>query len=323
MSQNKKDKIKMSQAIKNNAFILKIAFSASPGLFTMRLIMGFVTGLNHGVSVYFIGQVLNAIDLGSPVSEILKIIGAMAAYHLAYILFSNWHWRVYHPKYKLDFIRRLHKKFFVKAWEMDLSCYDTPEFYNDFIYSMQNSDKSIMGTIDQLAEIIRGLVASVSVFAIALSVNYIIAIVILGYSIINMILGILEDGLYYKYEIVLNKVYRKEWYHERFFSLADYAKEIRLTDISENIMAEYHKNKDEEKKYHTERNLKLTFFSFTRTLLKIAEDVFIILFMAYHLMVTESVLVGGFSMALMASYKLSSMFDDIQYRITQISKNSL
>ena len=80
MSQNKKDKVKMSQAIKNNAFILKIAFSASPRLFTMRLIMGFVTGLNHGVTVYFIGQVLNAIDVGRPINEIFKIIGAMAIY---------------------------------------------------------------------------------------------------------------------------------------------------------------------------------------------------------------------------------------------------
>ena len=49
-----------------------------------------------------------------------------------------------------------------------------------------------------------------------------------------------------KYNLIMNKIYRKEWYIDRFFSLADYAKEIRLTDISSNMMDEYHKNKDEE-----------------------------------------------------------------------------
>ena len=232
MSEKKPEKVKMRQAIKNTSFILKIAFKASPGLCIMRLLMGFFTGLNHGVNVYFISEILNAVDLGLPVNEIFVIIGAMAAYNLAYILFFNWHWKIYNPKYKLDFIRRLHKRFFVKAWEMDLACYDTPEFYNDFIYSMQNSDKSIIGTLDHISDLLRCLVASASVLAIMLDVNYIVALAIFGFAIANMVIGIIDNGIYYKYNIIMNKIYRKEWYIDRFFSLSDYAKEIRLTDIS-------------------------------------------------------------------------------------------
>ena len=323
MSKNKPDKVKMSQAIKNTSFILKIVFKASPGMAIMRLVMGLITGLNHGVNIYFISEILNAVDLGLPIEQIFAIIGAMASYNLAYILFYNWHWKIYNPKYKLDFIRKLHKRFFVKAWEIDLSCYDTPEFYNDFIYSMQNSDKSIIGTLDHISDLLRCLVASVSVLAIMLDVNIIIAVAIFGFAITNMILSIAENGVYYKYDLMLNKIYRKEWYIDRFFSLSDYAKEIRLTDISTNMMDEYHKNKDEERKYHIKRNIRVTAIRTVRTLLQIGENVFIILFMAYHLMVTKTILIGGFAIAIMAANKLRGMIWEIQYRITQMNKSSV
>ena len=323
MSEKKPDKVKMSQAIRNTSFILKIAFKASPGLCVMRLLMGLLTGLNHGVNIYFISEILNSVDLGLPIEQIFATIGFMAAYNLAYILFFNWHWKIYNPKYKLDFIRRLHKRFFVKAWEMDLACYDTPEFYNDFIYSMQNSDKSIIGTLDHVSDLIRCFVASVSVLAIMLDVNYIVALAIFGFAIANMIISILENGIYYKYNLIMNKIYRKEWYIDRFFSLADYAKEIRLTDISSNMMDEYHKNKDEERKYHIQQNIRITVTRTVRTLLQICENLFIILFMAYHLMVTETILIGGFAVAVTAANKLRGMLWEIQYRITQMSKNSL
>ena len=323
MSEKKPDKVKMSQAIRNTSFILKIAFKASPGLCVMRLLMGLLTGLNHGVNIYFISEILNSVDLGLPIEQIFTTIGFMAAYNLAYILFYNWHWKIYNPKYKLDFIRRLHKRFFVKAWEMDLACYDTPEFYNDFIYSMQNSDKSIIGTLDHVSDLVRCFVASASVLAVMLDVNYIVALAIFGFAIANMIISILENGIYYKYNLIMNKIYRKEWYIDRFFSLADYAKEIRLTDISSNMMDEYHKNKDEERKYHIQQNIRLTVTRTVRTLLQICENLFIILFMAYHLMVTETILIGGFAVAVTAANKLRGMLWEIQYRITQMSKNSL
>ena len=323
MSEKKPDKVKMSQAVRNTSFVLKIAFKASPGLCIMRLVMGLLTGLNHGVNIYFISEILNSVDIGLPIERIFMTIGFMAAYNLAYILFYNWHWKIYNPKFKLDFIRRLHKRFFVKAWEMDLACYDTPEFYNDFIYSMQNSDKSIIGTLDHVSDLLRCYVASASVLAVMLDVNYIVALVIFGFAVANMIISILENGIYYKYNLIMNKVYRKEWYIDRFFSLADYAKEIRLTDISENMMDEYHKNKDEERKYHIRQNLRLTVTRTVRTILQICENLFIILFMAYHLMVTETILIGGFAVAITAANKLRGMLWEIQYRITQMSKNSL
>lgn len=317
------DRVKFSQGLKNNAFIFKTAFSIAPGMCIMRVIMGVITGLNHGVTIYLISEILNGLDRGDPFDKILWSVVIMAAYLLAYQLFYSWHWKIYNPMRKLDFIRKLHKLFFVKAAEIDLSCYDTPEFYNDFIYSMQNSDKSITNTIDMISDIIRCLVASVSVFGVILTIDPVVAIAIFVFSVVSMLINVIQNGIYYKYELSSNIIWRKDWYIQRFFSLSDFAKEIRLTRVAENMKNEFSQNKDAERDITVKRQKELLFTQLLYSIVNAAEDVFIILFMTYHLMVTERILIGGFAVAISAANKMRSMFAEIQWRLSEVNKNSL
>ena len=320
---NKKDKVTFSQSLKNNKFIFRTAFKSAPGLCIMRLVMGFITGLNHGITVLLTSEILNALDRRESFNEILWKIGIMAIYFAAYQLFYSWHWKQYNPKHKLRFIRDLHKKFFIKASEIDLSSYDSPEFYNDYVYSMQTCDKSIMNTVDTLAEIIRCSVASISVFSVVVNVDPIVAIVILGFSILAMVIHIIENGIWYKYEKLFSKIWGKEWYISRFFSLADYAKEIRLTRIDENMKNELEKNIFEKRRLTIKQQKEFLLLNIIGTILNVAENLFIILFMSYHLMVTGEILIGGFAIAIMSANKMRHMFSELQWRLTQINKQSI
>lgn len=320
---DKKEKVKLSQAIKNNTFIIKTAFKSAPGLCIMRMIMGVITGLNHGATIYLISEILNALDRGDSFDKIMWTIVALAGYMLAYQVFYSWHWKIYNPKRKLNFIRELHKRFFVKSAELDLACYDTPEFYNDFIYSMQNCDKSIMNTLDMFSDILRCLFASISVFGVVATVDPVIAFVILGFSVIAMVINILENSIWYKYEIVFNAIWRKDWYFQRFFSLSEFAKEIRLTKVAKNMKNEFERNKIEDRRLTIKQQKELLGLQALYSFIHIAEDIFIILFMAYHLMVTKNVLVGGFAITLTASYKIRGMFGEIQWRLAEMNKNSV
>ena len=320
---NKREKVTLSQPLKNNKFIFKTAFKNAPGLCIMRLIMGVVTGLNHGVTIFLTSEILNALDRRESFDSILWKIGIMAVYFLAYQLFYSWHWKLFNPKHKLRFIRDLHKRFFIKASEIDLASYDSPEFYNDFVYAMQTCDKSIMNTVDMLSDILRSLVAAVSVFSVVCSVDWIIALVILGFSIASMVIHIIENGIYYKYEKSFSKIWGKDWYISRFFSLADYAKEVRLTRIDENIKNEFFANKTEERRLIIKRQKEFLVTNAIGSLLNIAETAFIILFMAYHLMVTREILIGGFAIAITAANKMRGMFADLQWRLAEINKQSV
>ena len=319
----KKEKVSLAQSLKNNKFILSTAFKRAPALCVMRMIMGFLTGLNHGVAIYLTSEILNALDRRESFEAIMWKIAYMAIYFLAYQLFYSWHWKLFNPKHKLRFIRDLHKSFFIKASEIDLASYDNPEFYSDFVYAMERCDKSIMSTVDTIADIIRCIVASVSVFSVVMNVDWIIAVVILGFSIVSMVIHIIENGIYYKYEQSFSRVWGKDWYISRFFSLADYAKEVRLTRISENMKNEFEENKNEERRLIIKRQRELLVTNLIGSILTVCENAFIILFLSYHLMVTRQVLLGGFAIAITAAQKMRGMFAELQWRLAEINKQSV
>ena len=97
-----------------------------------------------------------------------------------------------------------------------------------------------------------------------------------------MLISIVINGIYYKYDIEMNELWRKDWYIRRFFSLADYAKEIRLTDVGENMLSEYDKNTELQRKAEMKVNLKAGAFDLLLGLSNMASNIFILLYMAYH-----------------------------------------
>ena len=319
----KKEKVPFKRAVKNNVYMIKLAYEKDKVMVIMRLVMGFFTGLNHGVLIFFTGEILNALDRGDSLSYIFIMIGAMGLYTLAYEFYFAWYYKLLNPYHKLNFIRLIHKSFFVKASDIDLACYDTPEFYNDFIYSMQNCDKSIVNTVDQLADLIRSFVASSSIFAIVMTVDPIIAVVILAFAVVDMLIRFFQNGMYYRYNIQMNELWRKTWYIERFFSLADYAKEIRLTDVKQNLLNEYEKTMAKQRSAEVKLDLKVGGMNLLASLLSYGLTLFILLFMGYHLMVTGNVLIGGFTVAITASWKLKNMLYDIQSKFVEMNKDSL
>lgn len=319
----KKEKVPFKRAVKNNVYMIKLAYEKDKVMVIMRLVMGFFTGLNHGVLIFFTGEILNALDRGDSLSYIFIMIGAMGLYTLAYEFYFAWYYKLLNPYHKLNFIRLIHKSFFVKASDIDLACYDTPEFYNDFIYSMQNCDKSIVNTVDQLADLIRSFVASSSIFAIVMTVDPIIAVVILAFAVVDMLIRFFQNGMYYRYNIQMNELWRKTWYIERFFSLADYAKEIRLTDVKQNLLNEYEETMAKQRSAEVKLDLKVGGMNLLASLLSYGLTLFILLFMGYHLMVTGNVLIGGFTVAITASWKLKNMLYDIQSKFVEMNKDAL
>ena len=319
----KKEKVPFKKSVKNNIFILKMTLRLHPGFVIMRFIMGIFTGLNHGISLFFVSEILNELDRSADFTKIMWLCAGMAIYTLAYELCFEWYYKLIFPRQKLDFIRKLHKHFFIKANELDLACYDTPEFYNDFVYSMRNSDKSFIRTIEQLAETLKNIIASASVFALVLTVDPIISIVILGLSLLSMIILILRNGVYFKYNLEMNEIWRKKWYIVRFFSLAEYAKEIRLSNVADNMMNEFHKEAENECNAVKRMQLKASAFQSVLEIFTCATTLFILLFLSYKLIVTGEVLIGGFTVALSASWKLRWLFTDIQNKIVQMNQDSL
>lgn len=319
---NDTSKVKFSDSIKNSIYIYGLIFKTAPWYIIGRIVMGLVTGLKSGAEVFLISEVLNAIDRGESFESIVKIIAVMAAFWFCYYVFFHLYWGQMNAITRLRFQNSLQKIFFIKSCELDLASYDTPEFYNDFVYSMKQVDAVMVYATDALGDLVRSLAGSASVFAVLFNIDPIIAYVICGAAFINMVLRGLMNHVAYKYNKLLNEQYRKEWYIDRFFSTPEFTKEIRLTNISENMLREYDNKVEASRKLNSKwQRTNLIFELFIFIILCVSEA-FTIAYMAKNLY-SGIVLVGGFAITINSIWKLNNMISDITTQIVNVNRQSL
>ena len=318
----KKDKIKLSTSLKNTIYILRLIFKTAPWYLIGRVIMGLVTGLKHGAEILLISAVLNAIDRGESFESIVKIIAVMAIFWLCYYIFFHLYWGQMNARTRLRFQHKLQKTFFEKSSKLDISSYDTPEFYNDFVYSMKNADAVMVRTTDALGDLIRSITGSASVFTVLFTLDPIIAYVVCGTAVVNMIFRRCMNHVSYKYNKLLNEQYRKEWYIDRFFNTPNFTKEIRLTDVSENMLSEYDNKIEASRKLNSKWQRTNLIFNTIIFIIACVSEAFVIAYMAKNLY-SGIVLVGGFAITVNSMWKLNNMISDITNQLVNVNRHSL
>ena len=318
----KKDKIKFSDSLKNTLYILKLIFKTAPWYLIGRIIMGLVTGLKHGAEVLLISAVLNAIDRGESFESIVKIIAVMAVFWLCYYIFFHLYWGQMNARTRLRFQHKLQKTFFEKSSKLDLSSYDSPEFYNDFVYSMKNADGVMVKTTDALGDLVRSITGSASVFAVLFTLDPIIAYVVCGSAVVYMIFHRCMNHVAYKYNKLLNEQYRKEWYIDRFFNTPDFTKEIRLTNVSKVMLKEYDNKIEIARKLNSKWQRTNLIFNTLIFLIACVSEAFVISYMAKKLF-DGWILVGGFAITVNSIWKLNYMISDITNQLVNVNRHSL
>lgn len=317
-----KDKVTVLDSLKNTVYIYGLIFKTAPWYIIGRIVMGLVTGLKHGAEILLISAVLNAIDRGESFESIVKIVAIMAIFWFCYYVFFHLYWGQMNAITRLRFQNRLQKIFFVKSCELDLASYDTPEFYNDFVYSMKRVDTVMVYATDALGDLIRSIAGSASVFAVLFSLDPVIAFVVCGAAVVAMIFRRINNHISYKYNKLLNEQYRKEWYVDRFFNTPNFTKEIRLTDVSENMLREFDNKIEASRKLNAKCQRTMLIFNTLIFLVNCISEAFVLGYMAQNLY-SGIILVGGFAITVNSIWKLNNMITDITNQIVNVNKQSV
>ena len=141
-----------------------------------------------------------------------------------------------------------------KAKELDLDCYDNPEFYNEQVLAISEVDKQI----DRATKFVQDTLSGITVFITAGIYFLMKDKVSIIFVTISFVLTFAFNQLYNRKNFLVrvegNPFTRKRDYVKRIFYLNDYAKEIRLNqDVSDILFKHFEDANDEvykiEKKY--------------------------------------------------------------------------
>ena len=318
-----KNRQKLSSIIRNNALMLGKIAKYTPDYFFLMIAEGFVWGAINSAMALFNYKLLNAVDDGSSFMYAVKIIGTMAVFYLFAYAFDKWYWGYRNPLIRRKLQLRMHEELFVKALSLDLACFDDPEFYNDFVWAMNESDTRAVTIIEDTGKLINRGVSSAAMLSLLYTIDPVIALILFLSSAVTIICNLYGNRIQFNYNKDTNELWRKKGYIDRVYHLADYAKELRTNHASELIMNDYDENMDKliamDRKYGIKYFLlyglgwsavgNITFFA-------------LILYMITRLG-NGSILVGGFAASVSVIWKIRWMLTDLIERITKYPKHSL
>ena len=251
----KKQKEKTIHSMPSNIFFfVKLLFSISPllvlGEFMWGLLMILPNNLIRVIGVKYI------IDVVTEGTDLERIFYAVIVIGLVLILstviswlFREFYWNT--EREKLYF--GLNKKLYDKARSLDLESYDNPEFYNNFILTIESSSGNIQNLLGLVRMYVGHIISLVTVSSVLLTIDPWCLVIILTVICIFLPISKRVGTLMMERRIDNAKYHRRADYFQRIFYLQDYAKEVRMNNISPLLIDRYNDAADDvinnQKKY--------------------------------------------------------------------------
>lgn len=254
---NQKEQTKQSvkEVFGNNFFLLKLMFSASP----VYIIFMALDAIRCQLSIFFehvvgIGYVLEAAEFNYPFRKVATFILILAGAITLGMVFTVFVGDYLAEKEKPKIRQKIKMMLYERAKELDLACYDNPEYYNEQVLAISEVDKQIDRGIQFVQNTLGGITTFVSTGIYFLAKDK----VSVGFAVVSFVLAFTFNQVYNKMNYLVrvegNPFTRKRDYIKRIYYLSDYAKEIRLNpDVSDILFKNFEEANDEvyeiEKKY--------------------------------------------------------------------------
>ncbi len=248
----KRNKDKKSFGILSNTwYMLKLMFSISPGLVLGEIFEEILTILpGKLISVIGIKYVIDEVQNGGDTKKILLGVGMMVGIMVFANVYSSIFYELYGHREREKMYLGIHSKLYNKAIELDMSKYDNPSFYADFILAIQTSSENIQSFLENIRHYVAQIISFISISAVILTIDPVCLLIVFVFVFGFVPLGRYLGNLQMKRREAITEKERKSDYFARLFYLQDYAGEIRTSGIKKLLFKRF--DESVEDTYRTE-----------------------------------------------------------------------
>jgi ATP-binding cassette subfamily B protein len=256
----------MKKVWQNQLFLWNLCFKTCPGYMIYFLYDGFryqgIIFLEHVLGIRY---VLHCAEYHEPFWKAFLFIGVILVINMIQIVPDGFfiHGWSYRSKPKL--YKALKEKMYEKAAQIDLSCYDDPKYYNDFVLAVAEAESSIDRFLAMCNMIMQGLTIIFTTGVFYLMTDAAGILFVFASFVLRFLVSKVLNKLNYAIRLKVNPLERKRNYVSRVFYLNDYAKELRLHPrVGDALEKEFQETNDEIIKEQKKVGLKRTLLNFTR-----------------------------------------------------------
>jgi ATP-binding cassette subfamily B protein len=320
---SEKKKQKPATVFRNTAWLFSAAWKIAPRFVVTYFVCAFLNAVWGILEAWYIKEIFNRLDGGATLPEILRLILVVALLTILIIAATRTFWEVGYERQQLMLRCGVHLKLFDHAISLDLGKYEIPEFYNDFIWAMNNADRTVCSVLDTLWQMIMRLTGGTAVFVILLDLDPLVAAVVLVSAGIGIVCSAYVKKQNYEYDMACRRARRVSDYVCRVHDMPDYAKELRISEASTVLDKLYEESLKERRsvigKYVRRASLCGMIWNTTGAI----KDNGLLLLLLYQLLIAKTLPLGGFALAVTASWRVSSALKTLFNAFTDLSKHSL
>lgn len=229
----------MKNTWKNHLFLWKLCSKEAPGYMIYFIYDAFryqfIIFLEHVIGIRFI---LSCAEHGEPFYKALIGIGVILLVNIIQIIPDGYfiHGMTYRTKPKI--YKALKEKLYLQAAKLDLSCYDDPSYYNEFVLAVAESDNCIDRFLTLLNSATQSITVIITSGLFFLLTDAAGILFVLASFILSFLFSKALNKLKVDIRLKVNFWERKRNYATRVFYLNDFAKELRLNKKVGNILKE-------------------------------------------------------------------------------------
>ncbi len=237
---------KTRKMISHTRWLLKICFKAAPAY----VICYIFEAIRNEVVVFLeftlaLNFVLECAEFGRPFKTAAIFLLSLLAFVVSGLLFNAFLYQKMQQKAEPRMKQAIKQMMFEKAKEIDLECYDNPEFYNDYVLSVSEADNQIGRIFALITNLCTGLVSIVLSGAFFIGNDPVSFIFIAVSFVASLWSGKALNKLNFRIRRERNPLERKLGYVNRVFYLNDYAKEVRLNkELAGELLKDFDETND-------------------------------------------------------------------------------
>ena len=233
MEKKKKEPKEKAHIIKNTLFILKCGLKSAPLAMISLYVSNIIENVYYSLvfSVFFLKTALSVIEGNGSFKElvikiVLMVIGKIFVDMLGY--FTNFYARI---RFEIKCEAYINEMIFKKAQQVELGCYENPEFFDKYnratwVVEKHGFKRIVGGT----SWVIGSLISLIVMVSYLMSIDPVMIIFIIC-PVFVMIFRVLKNKEEFKKEKETTPYERQKEYVRRTVLLKDFAKEIKTTDI--------------------------------------------------------------------------------------------
>lgn len=236
----KKKLISEHSMLSNILFFVKLLFEISPGLVIGEFVWGILMHVPPRlISIIGLKYIIDTVESGENLERIFVAVGIIAAV----VILSNaftWIFREFFWNMERERVYYgLNKKLYAKARQLDEESYDNPDFYNNFILTIESSSDNIQNLLGLVRNYVGNIILLFSIGSVLLTIDPVCLVIILFFIGVFSPISKKIGSLQMERRIDNTRYHRRSDYFQRIFYLQDYCKEVRMNDISPLLIERY------------------------------------------------------------------------------------